>query len=201
MKNHGGKLKIWETAALLALSLSLCAGAWAQGRQNSISGNLVRLHVIAASDEPAEQELKLRVRDEVLRYLGPALQGAKSAEEAREIIGASLEKIAGAAEKVSEGRSVAVSLSRERYPTRRYQGFTLPAGCYESLRVVLGEGEGKNWWCVVFPPLCLSAAGAEQAEKAMSREDFAIVTESEGYELRFRLVELWGELSAALQGK
>ena len=88
MKNHGGKLKIWETAALLALSLSLCAGAWAQGRQNSISGNLVRLHVIAASDEPAEQELKLRVRDEVLRYLDPALQGAESAEEAREIIGA-----------------------------------------------------------------------------------------------------------------
>ena len=74
----------------------------------------------------------------------------------------------------------------------------LPAGSYESLRVVLGEGEGRNWWCVIFPQLCLTASAAEQAQSVMNPEDFAIISEEEGYELRFRVVELWGELMRLL---
>ncbi|MEA5152291.1 MAG: stage II sporulation protein R [Oscillospiraceae bacterium] len=196
-----GKLKLWEAAALVALCLSLCAGTWAQARQSAISGSLIRLHVVAVSDDEAEQALKLEVRDAVLAYLAPRLKGAGDSAAARELISGELEGIAKAAAAASKGREVTVTLGCESFPTRQYEGFTLPAGKYESLRVVLGAGRGNNWWCIVFPPLCLSAAEAEQVQSVMSEDDFALVTESEGYELRFRLVELWGELTAALKGR
>ena len=196
-----GKLKLWEAAALVALCLSLCAGTWAQARQSAISGSLIRLHVVAVSDDEAEQALKLEVRDAVLAYLAPRLKGAGDSAAARELISGELEGIAKAAAAASKGREVTVTLGCESFPTRQYEGFTLPAGKYESLRVVLGAGRGHNWWCIVFPPLCLSAAEAEQVQSVMSEDDFALVSESEGYELRFRLVELWGELTAALKGR
>lgn len=142
------KLKTWELAALCALCalcVSLCVGTWAQGRQRDISSSLVRLHVIAASDETAEQELKLRVRDNVLEYLTPVLDKAESPEEAQRIINGELTSIKAAAEACAGGRSVSVTLGQEYYPTREYEGFTLPAGQYQSLRVILGEGKGHNW--------------------------------------------------------
>lgn len=192
------KLKTWELAALCALCVSLCVGTWAQGRQRDISSSLVRLHVIAASDETAEQELKLRVRDNVLEYLTPVLDKAESPEEAQRIINGELTSIKAAAEACAGGRSVYVTLGQEYYPTREYEGFTLPAGQYQSLRVILGEGKGHNWWCVVFPPLCVSAAEQNKALDAMSEPERGLITEADGYELRFRIVELWGELMELL---
>ncbi len=197
-KSKNKSLRAWEIAALMALSLALCAGTWAQSRQQSISSALVRLHVIAVSDAAEEQEIKLEVRDAVLAYLTPALENAENQQQARQIITENLEGIAEAAGSAARGRQVSVTLSRESYPTREYEGFTLPAGRYESLRVILGEGEGKNWWCVVFPPLCLSAAEREEVQSVLNGEDLAIVTEEEGYVLRFKFVELWGELLNAL---
>ena len=188
------QFRLWEGAALLALCLALLSGVWAEGRQQSVSKKLVRLHVIAVSDEEQEQELKLAVRDAVLDYLRPVLADSEDSATARQLLEENLEGIARAASAVSEGRQVTVSLGAERYPLREYEGFTLPAGTYDSLRVVLGEGRGHNWWCIVFPPICLTAAQAEQVQSVMGGEDFALVTEAEGYELRFRLVELWGEL-------
>ena len=193
MRNCKKRFRLWETAALLALSITLCIGAWAQGRQAEIGGSLVRLHVLAVSDAPEEQALKLRVRDAVLAELRPALATAESAEEAKAILRGRLGEIARAAAAAAEGRTVRVSLSRESYPTRTYQGFSLPAGRYDSLRVVLGEGQGQNWWCVVFPPLCLTAA--EPVQSVMSTAGFALISE-EGYALRFRAVELWGEITS-----
>ncbi len=192
------QFKIWETAALLALCVTLLVGTWAQAKQTEISDSLVRLHVIAASDEEAEQALKLRVRDAVLAYLAPKLEDAPDRDAAKEMLGADLDGIREAAESAAEGRAVTVTLSRERSPLRQYEGFALPAGEYESLRVVLGEGEGHNWWCVVFPPLCLSAAEGEKLQSVMGREDYGILTEEEGYALRFRILELWGEITASL---
>ena len=183
------RLRTWELAALLALCVTLLWGTWAGARQQRLTAGLVRLHVIAVSDDAAEQALKLRVRDAVLDYLRPRLQGVGDPVQARALLEAELAGVAAAAESASEGRPVSVSLGRETYPLRRYGGFTLPAGRYESLRVVLGAGEGHNWWCVVFPTLCLDAARPE---------DYALVTRQEGYELRFWLVEFWGEVRYAL---
>ncbi len=191
---YKSRMKIWEASILLALCFSLCLGTWAQAKQSSLSSSLVRLHVIAVSDDEYEQALKLRVRDGVLSYISPKLRNVKSAQKAQEIIKSELDGIKAAAESSAEGRSVEVTLSQEYYPTRNYEKFSLPAGKYQSLRVILGEGQGHNWWCVVFPPLCISAAEQEQAVESMSEDMRGIVTEEDGCEYKFRILELWGEL-------
>ena len=165
----------------------------------ALEENIVRLHVIANSNDEADQAVKLRVRDAVLEYLAPRLDGATDAEAARELIAANTDGIANAAKSAAEGRTVRVTLGRERYPTRRYDGFALPAGEYESLRVILGEGEGHNWWCVAFPPLCTGAVTEDELRAAMETEDYGIISEQDGYLLKFRIIELWESLKARLQ--
>lgn len=187
------RLRKWESAALIALCIALLCSSWAAAASERVSGSLVRLHVIADSDEAEEQAIKLRVRDAVLAYLEPKLEDAPTSAAAREIISGELDGIASAAESASEGRAVSVSLGEEYYPTRDYGTFALPAGRYESLRVTLGSGQGHNWWCVVFPPLCLSAAEAEDAFSELDEGTRSVIAESDGVQFRFKLLELWGE--------
>ena len=192
-------LKNWELSMLLALCVTLLFGLWASARSRALSEGLIRLHVLAVSDDENEQRIKLAVRDSVLAYLEPQLDAAPDVTAARGIISAGLDGIRSAAEAAAEGRPVTVTLSREYYPTRDYGSFALPAGSYESLRVVLGEGEGHNWWCVVFPPLCLSAAEAGDALEALGGDSARLLTgEGEGVVFKFRLLEFWGELMELL---
>lgn len=191
-------LYLWELAALLTLCAGLLSGLWAQGRQASLAAELIRLHVLAASDAPEEQAVKLRVRDAVLRCLTPRLEGVTDVQGAEAVLEASLPLIQTAAEAAAEGRAVRVTLSDECYPTRDYGGFSLPAGRYRSLRVVLGAGEGRNWWCVVFPPVCLQPAQEEALQPVMNPADYALITREDGWQIRFRIVELWGKLTARL---
>ena len=112
------RFRTWETAALIALCLTLLWGCWAQGRQNDIAAGLVRLHVLAVSDAPEEQAVKLRVRDAVLECLAPRLADVHDADEAGAVLASSLDLIRTAAESAAGGRAVRVSLGEERYPTR-----------------------------------------------------------------------------------
>ena len=194
MNIENKRFRIWEISLMLALCVTLCLGTWAQARQESISGSLVRLHVLAVSDDSNEQRIKLNVRDSVLSYISPKLEDAESPDEAKRIISSELDGIKSAAETAAEGRPVKVTLTQEYDPTRDYGSFSLPAGRYESLRVILGEGEGHNWWCVVFPPLCLTAAESDSAVESLDGETRGIVTEGDGYRCKFRIVELWGEV-------
>ena len=187
------RLRKWECAALIALCITLLCSSWAAAASERVSGSLVRLHVIADSDSAEEQAIKLRVRDAVLAYLEPKLEDASTSAAAQEIISGELDGIATAAESAAEGRAVSVSLGEEYYPTRDYGTFALPAGRYESLRVTLGSGQGHNWWCVVFPPLCLSAAEAEDAFSELDEGTRSVIAESDGVQFRFKLLELWGE--------
>lgn len=185
------KLRPWELALLLSLCIALLTGVWAQGRQAALSQKLVRLHVVAASDAPEDQVEKLRVRDAILTFLEPKLKTAASAKEAAEIIRLSQERCRRAAEAVTD-QPVCVSLTREHFPTRYYETFSLPAGDYLALRVTLGAGEGHNWWCVLFPPLCTEAIASDRAVETLSAEDMQLITENgRGYILRFRVLELW----------
>ena len=173
-------LKLWEVAALISLCLVLCGGVWAQGKHDTLHDNVLRLHVLAASDSEYEQQLKLRVRDSVMTFMEPMLKGAVTAEQAETIIRENLQSIADAAYAASEGRKVTVSIGEESYPSRNYEGGSLPAGNYKALKITLGEGEGQNWWCVVFPSL----------ENNKSNE-FEIVSDEKLF--RFKLLEIWGE--------
>lgn len=192
-------LRKWEIALLLALCFTLLAGTWAGAASSRVSEGLVRLHVIAASDDATEQAIKLDVRDAVLSYLEPKLDSAADIAGAEALIEANLEGIAAAAESAAQGREVNVTLGEEYYPTREYGTFSLPAGRYQSLRVTLGEGAGHNWWCVVFPPLCLTAAESEAAFEELDGETRAIISsDGGGVQFKFRLLELWGELMELL---
>ena len=190
-KNHSVIVRRAEQALMLAFAFSLCVCTWAEGRSRSISSSVIRLHVLAASDAEEEQALKLRVRDAVLEEMDGRLRGASSVYDAEEIISASLGDIAEAAFAASEGRTVRVSFGDERYPTRVYEGFTLPAGRYRSLRISLGEGQGRNWWCIVYPQACLPGAQSGVMREAMSGADYRIISEDGGYELRLKILELW----------
>lgn len=195
------KLRPWELALLVSLCLALLVGVWAQGRQTALSGKLLRLHVVAASDSPEDQAEKLRVRDAVLACLEPRLKTAASAKEAAEIIQLSQEVCKKAAEAITD-QKVTVTLQREHFPTRVYETFSLPAGEYLSLRVTLGAGEGHNWWCVLFPPLCTEAVTSNRAVETLSRDDIQLITENgSGYILRFRVLEWWDAVSEWLKAQ
>ena len=177
------------------MAMGLLSCAYLQTQQRQLAEKLVRLHVVANSDSPSDQAIKLRVRDAVLAAAEPVLGSADDPEQA---LAAELPALECAAAEMLRalGReeSVSVTLQNERFPTRDYETFSLPAGVYRTLRVTIGAGEGHNWWCVVFPPLCIDAAEQEKAIDAMEEADRGIITEAEGYEIKFRLVELWGEL-------
>ncbi len=170
--------------------------------EEKIYESVVRLHVLANSDSEDDQALKLKVRDAILSYVSPRVIDSASREEAIEILNGELEKIKKAATKVvaDEGYdySVEVTLTLEDYPTRNYESMSFPSGEYVSLRVMIGEAEGQNWWCVLFPPLCLSAA-SERAENeeafvavGLNSDQYKIITETDEakYYLRFKLLEV-----------
>ncbi len=182
------KLYMIEIAAICALCAGLLAGVWAQKTQAEVAGELVRLHVLAKDDTEYEQAVKLEVRDKVLEYVQPVLAEAASQAEAMALLDSHIDGIREAALTAAGDRQVAVTLTEEYYPTREYEGFALPAGEYTSLRVILADGEGRNWWCVVYPPLC-----TDLALDRISPETEQLITRQEGYQIRFKLVELWSE--------
>ena len=191
-----------ELALLLALAVTLLWGAWSLHRQDDLQEKMIRLHVIANSDSDADQTLKLHVRDAVLCRAEDILRQSADMTEARARLRDSLPAIGdAAAQKLAEqgsGYAVSVSLEDTEFPHKTYDGFALPAGEYLALRVVIGAGEGRNWWCVVYPPLCTAAACELEGvalEGGMTADDLSLMTgENAGYVLRFRSLELWERL-------
>lgn len=171
-KKTGNKLHTWEAALLLAVAAALLWGACTLQRQDALEQKVIRLHVIANSDSEADQALKLRVRDRVLVLTEDILRQSGDMEEARQRLAEALPRLqqTAAEEIAAQGSRYTVSagLEETEFPTREYDGFALPSGEYLALRVVIGEGAGKNWWCVVFPPLCTTAA-CDFQETAVSR--------------------------------
>lgn len=167
-----------------------------------LSNNIVRLHVVAASDSEKDQNMKLLVRDAVTQYLEEKLSGINSAQQAKEAMQSHLQAIEAAANTVlSENGSrdmAKVTLCKEQFPIRNYDTFSLPSGVYESLRVTIGQGEGKNWWCVVFPSLCIPAASNEVQTEAVSSgfsQNLAnTITGKKEYKLSFFLLDCIGKL-------
>lgn len=132
--------------------------------------NLIRLHVVAESDDAFDQKVKLLVRDAVIAAMEEPVAACDSAQEAKEYLEEHLEELQTIANETlqlagSEDTAV-VTLCREAFPTREYDTFSLPSGVYNSLRVTIGEGRGRNWWCVVFPSFCYSAASESFADTA-----------------------------------
>ncbi len=198
-------MKKLEIAVVLGL---ICAiffsdfSGFAQ-RVKNLQENVLRLHILANSDSDEDQALKLKVRDALLEQSEALFAGCETPEEMRERAAAQKETIRLLAQAVVEENGsddkVTVQLVQMEFDEKQYEEITMPAGEYDALRILIGEAEGQNWWCVMYPPLCIPAAAdvtgdAEAAEVYFDEETSEILTESRKFEVRFKCLEWWDTL-------
>ncbi|WP_195940728.1 stage II sporulation protein R [Romboutsia sp. 1001713B170131_170501_G6] len=178
---------------------------------NSLSENykdkLIRFHVIANSDSDEDQELKLKVRDAVIEYLQPKLLKSKSISQSEEIIKNEYDQIERISENIIKENGytydIKVGIEYSNFPTKQYSSVVLPAGEYKALKIVIGEGTGKNWWCVMFPPLCfideengvIDKATDEKLKEVLTEEEYNLIThktkeEVSRVEVKFKIAEI-----------
>lgn len=162
-----------------------------------IRQDVLRMHVIANSDSAEDQAVKLKVRDAVLEAGEDLFDGTLTAEGAEQVLDSDIERLQNAAQNVLTENGfdygVRVEIGKDYFNTRTYDGeVTLPAGEYEAVRVILGEGQGQNWWCVMFPPMCLPAAEADtEISDVLTQNEEDVVKSNPKYEARFKIVELF----------
>lgn len=198
-KEHIKKSILFELALFLGLIISVVISSTAsfQSTCNEVRNSVLRLHVIANSDSDEDQALKLKVRDAMLETGSRLFSGDVNAENAEETAQSEISTLEETARRVlSENGcndSVKIEIGKSRFPTRTYGNVTLPAGKYEAVRVIIGKGEGHNWWCVMFPPMCLPAAeGETKLDDVLSADGVELVNSNPKFEVRFKIVE-WYE--------
>lgn len=180
-------MKRWGSIILIGLLLG-AACLWKDSQELPMEKEkLIRFHVLANSDRPEDQALKLKVRDRIMEAMAETMVGVNTVAESREILKQELDHIQALAQEVIQENGqqypVTVALQNHVFPTRKYGNVILPAGEYEALRVVIGEGEGQNWWCIMFPPLCfidiknslLDEKTRELLKSQLSEEEYQLV--------------------------
>ena len=190
-------------SALLILYVCISAVSYTHAVTTDIADSVFRLHVIANSDSAEDQNLKYIVRDKVIEYMSSISQNASSKEDVIEIAKANLDKIqAIASQTIRENGytySVNVEVGNLSFPSKRYGDITLPPGYYDALRIKIGEAEGQNWWCVMFPPLCFvdvtSGVVPDESKEIMkenlSKEEFDLISKnSNEVKVKFKIVEV-----------
>lgn len=198
------KIKISVTVGIVvAILSSICSFA---KTSEEIRSDVLRLHVIANSDTSVDQNLKLRLRDYILQEGKDIFNGSVNVENAVEKIEPVLPELEKSAKafvnQAGFDYDVKISLSKEYFTTRTYETVTLPAGKYLALRVVIGSGEGHNWWCVMFPPMCVPAADKkDEIENVFSEKEIKLVESKPKYEPRFKVVEIYEQLKEIISEK
>lgn len=199
------KLRHAVWALCLGIIITCAFSAYADKTEDSISENIIRLHVIANSDSEDDQHLKIAVRDAIIEKVGAVFEDNKGKQDAESKICAHINEIKDIADEVvlqwGYDYDVKVEFGKSDFPTKTYGNITLPAGSYDALKVIIGDGEGKNWWCVLFPPLCFVDAATAYAplesqmmlKDTMDNETYQMITG--GGELpvkvKFKAYELW----------
>ena len=192
---------------LIALNSTITSG---KASQSDVANKLIRFHVIANSDDKIDQNVKLKVRDAVLKYISPKIANCKNIKQSRKIINNENKNIKEIAQKVIKENgfkySVAMTLSEEYFPVKTYGNITLPQGKYEAYRIIIGTGTGQNWWCVMFPPLCFvditkGDVSYEKTEKEMktvlSDDEYKMVdntVSSKKIIVKFKLGEIFSKI-------
>ena len=176
---------------LITLTLGLCGFS---GRCDVIRSSVLRLHILANSDSETDQQLKLMVRDAIQNEAGYIFDGAENIDDATGIVEQERERLLTIARRVvrEQGYDYAVELvvMQEYFETRTYDEVTLPAGTYTTVKIIIGEGEGKNWWCVLFPCMCLPAAQeSSELSKVLDDSEVKLAQSNPQYEVRFKVVE------------
>ncbi|AWZ49328.1 stage II sporulation protein R [Hathewaya limosa] len=179
----------------------------AEGDNNTledISSKIIRFHVIANSDTEDDQSLKLKVRDKVLEYISPKLKECKNIDESRKIMKENNDTIINICNETIKDLgykySVKTTLGRENFPVKTYGNITLPQGNYEAYRIVIGTGEGHNWWCIMFPPLCFADVTKVEVDEKKAENEMKTVLDDKEYnfinnkksnvKVKFKVLEL-----------
>ncbi len=186
-------------ALVLAAALAVLPFAQYISACGQVRNSVIRLHVLAASNSETDQAVKLKVRDRILANAAALFGSEADMNAAENTIRSHLDMLTEQADAVLEAEGVSyrasAALTEEYFDTRAYGDLTLPAGRYTALKIRLGGGCGRNWWCVVFPPLCLPAAEGEAAAAVFDDDDFTVLTPAQGYQVRFKLAELAARLA------
>ncbi len=184
-------------ALLLTAGAVMAVSAFGEFQKNcdSLSEKVLRLHVLANSDSEADQQLKLKVRDAILQESDRLFQQSDSKEAAMAQMATHLSDVEQVAERTLRKNGcdlpVTAALKKVKFNTRTYGNITLPAGDYDALQVEIGAAKGKNWWCVLFPSLCVPSSTNVQMEDVLTQDELQVVEQS-GYDVRFKVVE-WYE--------
>lgn len=195
--SFSGKIRISIAIGIVtAVIFSICSFA---KTSEEIRSDVLRLHVIANSDSSVDQNLKLRLRDYILEEGEDIFDGSVNVENAVKKIEPKLSELENSAETFVKNAGfdydVKITLSNEYFTTRTYESVTLPAGKYLALRVVIGSGEGHNWWCVMFPPMCVPAADKkDEIENVFTDKEIKLVESKPKYEPRFKVVEIYEQI-------
>lgn len=190
-------MKLFIKSACIAFVLTVIYSVIPfEAQCSEISEDVFRLHILANSDSEEDQSLKLKVRDEVLEYTEDLFNSASSKEEAEKIISDNLQSISNVAycTLLENGYdyTVTAEITNMYFATRHYEGFTLPSGMYDALRITIGEGGGHNWWCVMYPSICISSAQEkdDKAKEVLDDGEYDIVRK-EQYQYKFKIVEMF----------
>ncbi len=198
-RNGESVMKVFESAVIAAFAICILFGDFFEfyATAQSIEESTLRLHIVAHSDEEIDQAIKLEVRDELLEGTGDLFTTLKSRETALLTAQSHLPLIESIANTTIHGSGLqydAIAYTTKMYfDTTAYEGFTMPAGYYNAVRIELGDAEGHNWWCVLFPPLCLPSVEGESIVYEMFDEEQAELITSE-YDVRFKTLELFEKL-------
>ena len=194
-------LKKIEISVLVGLILTILVGGVTTFAAdcNQIREDVLRLHILANSDSEEDQALKLKVRDRILTEMGSTFETPETLEEAKNSAADHLKQVKEIAQDEIARNGYDYTVNAEivnmYFTTRQYDTFILPAGMYDAVRITIGKAEGKNWWCVLYPPLCLPAAQPQEAlEKGFNEDEADLVTKSPKYEVRFAVVEWFEDL-------
>lgn len=166
-----------------------------QAECTRLPDDVFRLHIIANSDSEADQSLKLKIRDEVLKFTCAIYQNADSKESAESLTKENISEIEKIADRVIKENgynySANASVTNMYFDTRHYDDYTLPSGKYDALRITIGEGKGKNWWCVMYPSICISSESADDKAKEVFDDEEYNIVKNEKFEYKFKIVEIF----------
>lgn len=169
-----------------------------------ISNDVLRLHIIANSDLSVDQNVKLKVRDAVLTAMSDKFSNSKSLDDTLNIANKNKEYIKNVADNELEKYGVEyganVEVKKEYFNTRSYNDVTLPAGCYNSVVITLGNGVGKNWWCVMYPAICLPQVSDTELDKVLDDDEMSVISNSK-YDVRFKIVEVYEKVKSFFENK
>ena len=189
------------TAIIFSIIFSL---AGFEEKCQQLRTNILRLHIIANSDSVEDQQIKLKIRDELLKTSEGLFETANNKEQAIKMVKENTEFFKNTAQKVllenGKNQSVDISVGKAYFNTREYENFTLPAGEYDAVKVLIGNAEGKNWWCVMFPSMCIPAAEKEhKLTEAVDKNSAKIAENAPRYEMRFKIIEWYENLKNKLK--